>query len=511
MSSLLSAIARRAPRAAGIVAGSGVGATRTRSVRMLSAGTVSGLSRPASGFQPLSALAPGTSAGSAQGITDLQHQQQQRRLLSIQSDDNQDPAEELGAADEGAAAAAAEEAVEEHAEEPEVGKSEPLYLLQVDGLPFTMAQEEIEQWFVDAGCAPTEVTVPLWPERSMRAGQNKGKAYMSFDSEEATQAGLALSGRSIGERWINISRLAHPLEEACRVTIKGLQMFSESDIATIFEDAMGARPEKVDVIDNPNRSRGLAFVTFETPELARAALALDGSNIHSHWVDVALHVTKQGSSEARVGLGNMRPFGPDVPSELMVVLKGLPFSLLEDDIKAFLVNHDIKEEDILGMEVPKYNETQFNTGMAMFHLRSEEAVAAAIQLKGTYIGDRWVDVDRWNERGGSTKDQKAKYKNTIQEARARVPAALRQKHPSLPVVAISGLPFHKTQDEVIEFLETNGVPRSAMAEIEMPLFLQTERNTGSCWVVMDDEQAYGSLMELNGAVMEERWLTINDA
>lgn len=37
-----------------------------------------------------------------------------------------------------------------------------------------------------------------------------------------------------------------------------------------------------------------------------------------------------------------------------------------------------------------------------------------------------------------------------------------------------------------EFLETNGVPSSAMLEVEMPLFLQTERNTGSCWVVMDD-------------------------
>lgn len=177
---------------------------------MLSAGPLSGLSRPASASQLLSALAPGTA--SAAGPT--HQQQQQRRLLSIQSDDNQEPAEELGAAEEGAAveATAAEETAEE-AEEPAASASEPLYLLQVDGLPFTMPQEEIEQWFADTACAPAKVTVPLWPDRSMRAGQNKGKAYLHFDSEEATQEALALSGRSIGERWINISRLAIPLEE----------------------------------------------------------------------------------------------------------------------------------------------------------------------------------------------------------------------------------------------------------------------------------------------------------
>lgn len=57
-------------------------------------------------------------------------------------------------------------------------------------------------------------------------------------------------------------------------------------------------------------------------------------------------------------------------------------------IKAFLVNNHIQEEDIVAMEVPKYNQTQFNTGLAMFHLRTDEAVAHAVNLKGTYIGDR---------------------------------------------------------------------------------------------------------------------------
>ena len=63
------------------------------------------------------------------------------------------------------------------------------------------------------------------------------------------------------------------------------------------------------------------------------ALALDGSNIQNQWVDVSLNVTKVTSTEMRLGHGKTRPFGSDVPDDLVVVLKGLPFSLLEDEVR----------------------------------------------------------------------------------------------------------------------------------------------------------------------------------
>ncbi|CAM9917650.1 unnamed protein product [Scytosiphon promiscuus] len=516
MSSLLSAIVKGAPKAMGLVAGSGAGASRaarTRGLRMLSAGTLSGLSRPirdSSASQPLpSALAPASSAPS--------HLQQQRRLLSIQSEDSHDATEESGAAvtaapEDGTAEAAgdAEEGAGEQATPTaEATSPEQVFLVQVDGLPFDMPQEEVEQWFVDAGCNPAKLTMPLWPERSMRAGQNKGKAYLQLNSEAETEAVVEMSGRAMGERWINISRLAIPLEEARTVVIKGLQGFHESDITSIFEEAVGTAPIEVNVIENPNRSRGMAFVKFSAPELAREALNLDGSRVENEWVDVSLHVMKQASKEFRLVRAKEPPFGPDVPDDRVVVLKGLPFSLLEDEIRALVVNHNVDEDDIVDMKVPKYNETQFNTGLAMFHLKSEEAVQVALQLKGTEIGDRWVDVARWSDRATSAK--KASHKSLMEETRATVQAALKKKHPSLPVVAISGLPFHKTKDEIIDFLETNGVPRSAMVEVELPLFMQTQNNTGICLVVLDDESAYGSMMELNGVVLDDRWLTLVDA
>lgn len=189
---------------------------------MVSAWPVSGLARPAAASHPLSALAaPGTSA-SPPGLT---HLQQQRKLLSIQSEDNHEPSEELGvaAAEEGPAAEgpAAEEWVEEEQqveEEPggSISSSQSPYLVQVDGLPFAMRQEEIQQWFAEAGPAPVKTTVPMWSDKSSRAGYSKGRAYLQFDSEEDTKAVLALTGKAIGERWVSITRLAIPLEAVRR-------------------------------------------------------------------------------------------------------------------------------------------------------------------------------------------------------------------------------------------------------------------------------------------------------
>lgn len=198
---------------------------RTHGLRMLSAGPLSGLSRPirdssASKQQRLpSALAPVSRAPA-----------QQRRFLST---DSQDAAEESGAPaaagaaleEEGAAEATGDGAEEGAGEGQEETPSKatspgPVFLVQVDGIPFNMPQEEIEQWFVDAGCSPAKMTVPLWPDRSMRAGQNKGKAYLELSSEEETEAVLEMSGRAMGERWINLSRVAIPLEE-----VRGVLLF----------------------------------------------------------------------------------------------------------------------------------------------------------------------------------------------------------------------------------------------------------------------------------------------
>ena len=192
---------------------------------MLSAGPLSGLSRPAhlskdSGLSRPSALVP-TARSSILQQQQQQQQQQQRRLLSIESTEDSAPTPDAGGveteAGEAIESASTESAVEEEGREEATAAVAPPAaaptLVQVDGIPFTMSQEELEQWFAEAGCTPSKVTMPMWSGDSIRAGQNKGRAYLEMENEEDTQTAISLSGRSVGERWIGVARLSMTIEE----------------------------------------------------------------------------------------------------------------------------------------------------------------------------------------------------------------------------------------------------------------------------------------------------------
>lgn len=192
---------------------------------MLSTGPLSGLSRPAhlnkdSGLSRPSALVP-TARSSI-----LQPHQQQRRLLSIEStEDSASTSEASGVeaeAGDSIESASTESAVEEEGREEATAAVAPAApaptLVQVDGIPFTMTQEELEQWFAEAGCTPSKVTMPMWSGDSIRAGQNKGRAYLEMENEEDTETAISLSGRSVGERWIGVARLSMTIEEVRLVT-----------------------------------------------------------------------------------------------------------------------------------------------------------------------------------------------------------------------------------------------------------------------------------------------------
>ena len=115
---------------------------------------------------------------------------------------------------EGAAAQATGSAEDgEDGDVASVDAPAPIFQVQVDGIAFSVSQEEVEQWFRDAGVTPANVTLVMRPEESPRAGQNKGRAYIDLENEEETQKALSISGRSMGDRWVSIARLDAPLEE----------------------------------------------------------------------------------------------------------------------------------------------------------------------------------------------------------------------------------------------------------------------------------------------------------
>lgn len=57
-------------------------------------------------------------------------------------------------------------------------------------------------------------------------------------------------------------------------------------------------------------------------------------NIMSRWIDVSLHIQKKRMKEPRTGANaNSPPFGVDVKDGMVVVIKGLPFSLSDDEVR----------------------------------------------------------------------------------------------------------------------------------------------------------------------------------
>ena len=64
------------------------------------------------------------------------------------------------------------------------------------------------------------------------------------------------------------------------------------------------------------------------------------------------------------------------------------YRLVRPQIKAFLLQYDISEDEMVQMKVPKHNNTNSNTGIAFLHLKDEEAADKVMALRGSYIGDR---------------------------------------------------------------------------------------------------------------------------
>lgn len=93
------------------------------------------------------------------------------------------------------------------------------------------------------------------------------------------------------------------------------------------------RPPRPHLCPPPPAPLAPLFPSSSCPANDPQALSLDGSRVENEWVDVSLHVMKQASREFRATRENEPPFGSDVPDDRIVVLKGLPFSLLEDEVR----------------------------------------------------------------------------------------------------------------------------------------------------------------------------------
>ena len=53
----------------------------------------------------------------------------------------------------------------------------------------------------------------------------------------------------------------------------------------------------------------------------------------SRWIDVSLQTMKKRVREPRTGADSAPPFGEDAKGGIVMVLKGLPFALSDDEVR----------------------------------------------------------------------------------------------------------------------------------------------------------------------------------
>jgi len=166
----------------------------------------------------------------------------------------------------------------------------------ISGLPFDMDEEAVRNDF--SGCGEIIELVML---KDKNTGQNRGLAFITFANDAAVQDALTYDGHTYGKRWINVKR-AEPKgaskqpaatagsdkkkswsvgskPDGCTcIVMKGLSYnATEDDLLSFFKDC-GGGAEKIRLLKfkDTGKSRGMAFVDFESIEGVEAGMKLVG-------------------------------------------------------------------------------------------------------------------------------------------------------------------------------------------------------------------------------------------
>ncbi|CAM9311318.1 unnamed protein product [Discosporangium mesarthrocarpum] len=399
-----------------------------------------------------------------------------------------------------------DEGVEESGTDPAPPRER--YMVTVDGLSYGSSQSSVESFFVDAGCPPLSIYMPLRVDTSFRSGQNKGVAFVDFSTEEDMRKAIALTGNRIDDRWLNIVRRRIALDECKSVLVKGVRGLPTSVLEEFFASNVGA-PECVVAQPEMLITQGVAVVDFPTAEMAHRALELDGKMLSERWLDVMLNVQTTAKSLTPSESGGLEKgraqddyvFNniPEVEGSVPLLVRGFSFETPDEEIRQVFLDLGIQEGEIVGFHVPKYGDMTSNRGFALLCLKGNDAVNKALAAKGTYIGTRWIDVSYWSKNGAS-KFQSAE----------RTPEMLMKRYPNLPCIRVEGLPFSMSSEDIRECFIELGLLADSIEELSVPKFRNTTNNTGVCYFIINNEEMYYHILRLSGSQVGSRWVKVSD-
>jgi RNA recognition motif-containing protein len=382
-------------------------------------------------------------------------------------------------------------------------------MLYVSNLPFGVDDEQLQEVFAEFDVTSAYVAV-------RRNGRSKGFGFVSFGSADEQQKalekadGLELEGRTLNvnvahkderrdskgvlkEEFKNTERKnnggrrrgnddSEPSQTIVYVSNLPFQ-YEDSDLVELFE-GLAVKSARVARRRN-DRSKGFAFVEFETNEDQEKALEKDGEEIDGRSINV------QKSRTTQVEQKQERQ-QQDQGSENTVFISNLPFQLEDEELVAAFTDAGLAVKEARVARRANGN----SKGFGFVELEEESTVEDAIKaLDQTEIGERTVtlkDSKNNNRRGGNKKPQQQR----------RAP---REKRDSETLVYVSNLAFQVEDAELEELFSGLAIKSCHVAR------RRNGRSKGFGFVEFETNADQQTALEKDGAEFNDRALTVQVA
>jgi len=140
------------------------------------------------------------------------------------------------------------------------------------------------------------------------------------------------------------------------------------------------------VLMKNGRSTGEAVVEFANESAYLAALGKDKAQMGSRYVEVMrAHPTDM---DRALGIKVEEATGPVSQDSLVVMMRGLPYSSLEDDVEAFFANKDLTPRAIHMIK----DQAGRPTGFCYTEWATKEEQTNALAMNKEHIGSRYVEL-----------------------------------------------------------------------------------------------------------------------
>lgn len=267
------------------------------------------------------------------------------------------------------------------------------HFLRMVGLPYQLSASATKRWFKENGVVGA-MEVHLILNRDSRPS---GMGFASFEEERDAETALDLDGQCIGdstryvkfirtdhaeckwyldrqERHLNSKDKATPLH---LVRLRGVPFkVNEYEIARWFRK--GTSTECVDVQCGSSRNtHGLANAYFQTAEEASRAMKMDKEDMEGRYIELAMDKVRV-TFDKDAGAG-----------DLSLRMTGVPYRTTDAELKDFF-QPAAKCVDVKVV----LNRDGMPSGEAIATFESEEEVKAAMTCDKTYMGSRYVVLQR---------------------------------------------------------------------------------------------------------------------